>query len=106
MRYVSTRGGGEPVSFEEAIGAGYAPDGGLYVPETLPHITAEDLDAWRTMDFTAVAVEVLLPFLDGEVSREERETTPHDTPPTLFPPKKNKKKQIVYYLNLEKNYKR
>ena len=51
--------------------AGYAPDGGLYVPETLPRITAEDLDAWRTLDFTAVAVEVLLPFLDGEVSREE-----------------------------------
>ena len=71
MRYVSTRGGGEPVSFEAAISAGYAPDGGLYVPETLPRITAEDLDAWRTMDFTAVAVEVLLPFLDGEVSREE-----------------------------------
>ena len=71
MRYVSTRGGGEPVSFEAAIGAGYAPDGGLYVPETLPRITAEDLDAWRTLDFTAVAVEVLLPFLDGDVSREE-----------------------------------
>ena len=50
MRYVSTRGGGEPVSFEAAIGAGYAPDGGLYVPETLPPITAEDLDAWRTLD--------------------------------------------------------
>jgi len=71
MRYVSTRGGGEAVTFEEAIGAGYAPNGGLYVPETLPRITAEDLDAWRTLDFTAVAVEVLLPFLHGEVTREE-----------------------------------
>ena len=71
MRYVSTRGGGEPVSFEAAIGAGYAPDGGLYVPETLPPITAEDLDAWRTIDFTAVAVEVLLPFLDGEVAPKD-----------------------------------
>ena len=59
------------VSFEAAIGAGYAPDGGLYVPEALPPITAEDLDRWRTLDFTAVAVEVLLPFLDGEVSRDE-----------------------------------
>jgi len=36
MRYVSTRGGAEPVPFTAALLAGLAPDGGLYVPEERP----------------------------------------------------------------------
>ncbi len=38
MRYISTRGGAEPVDFLEACLAGLAPDGGLFVPETYPSI--------------------------------------------------------------------
>ena len=38
MRYLSTRGTSPAVSLEEALFAGPAPDGGLYVPETLPSI--------------------------------------------------------------------
>jgi threonine synthase len=41
MRYVSTRGGGSPVGFSEAVAAGLAPDGGLFVPETLPDLGPE-----------------------------------------------------------------
>ena len=36
MRYISTRGEAPPVSFLDAVLAGLAPDGGLYVPETWP----------------------------------------------------------------------
>jgi threonine synthase len=36
MKYVSTRGRAPAVSFEDAVLAGLAPDGGLYVPETWP----------------------------------------------------------------------
>ena len=36
MRFVSTRGGGEPITLSEALARGLAPDGGLYVPETFP----------------------------------------------------------------------
>ena len=32
MKYVSTRGGGQPKNFDEVILTGLAPDGGLYVP--------------------------------------------------------------------------
>ena len=38
MRYLSTRGASPAVSLEEALFAGPAGDGGLYVPETLPSI--------------------------------------------------------------------
>jgi threonine synthase len=36
MNFVSTRGGGDPVSFSEAFAQGLAPDGGLFVPRHLP----------------------------------------------------------------------
>jgi threonine synthase len=38
LRYLSTGGAAPAVSLEEALFAGPAPDGGLYVPETLPSI--------------------------------------------------------------------
>ena len=41
MRYVSTRGGTPPVGFSDAVAAGLAPDGGLFVPESLPDLSAE-----------------------------------------------------------------
>lgn len=41
MRYISTRGQAPAVSFLDAVLAGMAPDGGLYVPER-----------WPTLDFT------------------------------------------------------
>ncbi|KAH8064374.1 hypothetical protein JL722_1239 [Aureococcus anophagefferens] len=74
MRYVSSRGASASVSFEEAIGSGYAADGGLYVPETLPPITADDLEAWKNLDFPALAVEVLRPFVAGEIPDADLET--------------------------------
>ena len=41
MRYVSTRGGTPPTGFSDAVAAGLAPDGGLFVPEELPDISGE-----------------------------------------------------------------
>ncbi|KAJ1459434.1 tryptophan synthase beta subunit-like PLP-dependent enzyme [Pelagophyceae sp. CCMP2097] len=71
MRFVSTRGGGSPVSFEDAIGSGYAVDGGLYVPETLPQIDAERLESWADLDYAALAFEVLSPFISAEVEETD-----------------------------------
>ena len=38
MKYISTRGGAEPVDFVTACLTGLAPDGGLYMPESWPEI--------------------------------------------------------------------
>ncbi|MEL7129740.1 MAG: threonine synthase [Pseudomonadota bacterium] len=38
MKYISTRGGADPVDFVTACLSGLAPDGGLYVPEAWPQI--------------------------------------------------------------------
>ncbi len=40
MKFHSTRGQSPPLGFADAFAAGLAPDGGLYVPETLPDITS------------------------------------------------------------------
>lgn len=42
MRYISTRGQAPPVSFLDAVLAGMAPDGGLYVPESWPELPLLD----------------------------------------------------------------
>ncbi|HPW17367.1 MAG TPA: threonine synthase [Candidatus Aminicenantes bacterium] len=73
MRYVSTRGGAPAVSAAEAILRGIAPDGGLYVPETVPRVLADGAAAGRAGGaaadgapgdaFRAASLEVLAPFL-------------------------------------------
>ena len=45
MRYISTRGGAPELTFEEAMLAGLARDGGLYVPEAAPRMAPEDIGA-------------------------------------------------------------
>ncbi len=56
MRYVSTRGQSPAVSFEDVLLSGPAPDGGLYVPETWPHLDLESLNGLSYADLTAKIV--------------------------------------------------
>ena len=71
MNYVSTRGGGCPLTFQDAVLAGQAEDGGLLVPEELPDLSAE-IDGWRELGFVDVAFEVIrrfAPDIDPDVLR-------------------------------------
>jgi threonine synthase len=61
MQYFSTRGAG-PVSLDEAIVAGIAGDGGLFVPESFPPRSADDFDA---RDIQSTAKTFLTPFFSG-----------------------------------------
>lgn len=63
MRYISTRGGGEPLTFKQTVLAGLARDGGLYLPENIPQV-ADRLDAWRGLDYPGLAFEVIRQFAD------------------------------------------
>jgi threonine synthase len=64
MRYVSTRGGGSPVTLSEAVERGLAPDGGLYVPERFPSFDDDALDGAGTL--AEVAARLLAPFFAGD----------------------------------------
>ncbi len=54
MRYISTRGGIEPVSFTEAVAMGLAPDGGLLLPKELPDLRPY-LQAWEALSYPELA---------------------------------------------------
>jgi threonine synthase len=65
MRYVSTRDAGHAAGLGAAIARGLAPDGGLYVPETLPRIVPRDLG--DPSDLCTLAERLLRPFAAGDV---------------------------------------
>lgn len=64
MRYVSTRGGAAPTSLSDALAAGLAPDGGLFVPDALPQLSLADFDGASTLAETAAVL--LRPFFAGD----------------------------------------
>jgi threonine synthase len=66
MRFVTTKSVQQapPVSFSFALFEGIAPDGGLYVPESIPAWSAEELARLSSMTLAAVGARVLQPFVD------------------------------------------
>ena len=66
MRYVSTRGEAPALSFSEAMLAGLARDGGLYLPQTYPRLSADQIAGFAGQSYAAVAKAVLLPFVGAD----------------------------------------
>lgn len=67
MKFLSTRGTCSPASIDDALAAGLAPDGGLYVPERFPKPVIGNSTA--TLDSTAHAL--LAPYFDDSSLRDE-----------------------------------
>lgn len=59
MEYISTRGGMAPAPFSATLLEGLATDGGLAVPETMPEITLERIETWRSLNYAELATEIL-----------------------------------------------
>ena len=70
MKYISTRGQAPRLSFEDALLAGLASDGGLYVPESWPRLSDATLRSFVGADYATVAKAVLYPFMADDVSAE------------------------------------
>ena len=69
MKYVSTRGTrttapDDARSFCDILLEGLAPDGGLYLPQSYPSLTADDLQAMRGMSYADLAFAVISRFVD------------------------------------------
>ncbi|MBZ0325906.1 MAG: threonine synthase, partial [Alphaproteobacteria bacterium] len=63
MRYVSTRGSAPVLGFEDVLLAGLARDGGLYVPEAWPRLSAADFEALAPLSYPALAARIMAPFM-------------------------------------------
>jgi threonine synthase len=69
MFYVSTRGAAPKLGFEEAMLAGLARDGGLYVPEAWPEMSRAEIAALAGLPYAEAAFRVMRPFV-GEAFPE------------------------------------
>lgn len=63
--YGSTRGGIEPVNFNDAVMMGLATDGGLILPLDIPRF--DDLEHLRTLDYRSLALEIMRPFVGDAI---------------------------------------
>ncbi|TJV40585.1 MAG: threonine synthase [Mesorhizobium sp.] len=68
MQYVSTRGEAPALGFSDAVLAGLARDGGLYVPREWPQFSPSEIRAMRGLAYPDLAIRVLSPFLGGEIA--------------------------------------
>lgn len=64
MKYISTKGETEPVTFKTAIKKGLAPDGGLYVPEYFPKLGDDFLKTLEFRSLPEIGCEIARHFLD------------------------------------------
>ena len=71
MRYISTRGQAPALTFEEAMMTGLARDGGLYVPETVPTMTEDEIAALAGKSYEEIAFAVMKPFVADTFTDEE-----------------------------------
>jgi threonine synthase len=71
MQYISTRGSAAALDFEGATLAGLASDGGLYLPESWPRFSTDELAAMRSLSYVETAVRVIRPFVGDCLSEDE-----------------------------------
>ncbi len=71
MRYVSTRGAAPALAFDDVLLAGLARDGGLYVPESWPHLSAAAIGDLAGRPYHEIAFRVLSPFIGRAIKQAE-----------------------------------
>ncbi len=71
MDYISTRGEAPALGFRDALLAGLARDGGLYVPRQWPTLSKREIRALRGKTYPEVAFEILKRFVDGEIADDK-----------------------------------
>lgn len=75
MQYRSTRGQAKNYSFEEAVMAGLGPDGGLFIPHSIPTLPENWRQQWSKYSFQQLASEILSLFIDdSEIPRQDLDT--------------------------------
>lgn len=71
MNFVSTRGNVSEIGFIDTVLMGLANDGGLLVPEKIPQIPAEKLQAMSQLTYQELAYEIFSYYVDGEIPDNE-----------------------------------
>ena len=70
MNYISTRGNNQKMTSAQAIIAGLADDGGLFVPDELPQVDMEFIKGLTKLSYQERAAKVLGCFLTDYTDEE------------------------------------
>jgi threonine synthase len=71
VQHVSTRGEAPPLGFAEAMLAGLARDGGLYVPQSWPRLEPDTIAGFAGRPYAEVATDIIGRFVDDAVSKPD-----------------------------------
>ncbi|XP_051907823.1 threonine synthase-like 2 isoform X1 [Hippocampus zosterae] len=78
MKYCSTRGGVHGWDFRDVLFSGYAPDGGMFMPESIPTLTPETLRCWSGLSYPKLVAEVASIFIPSRlIPREDLNVLVH-----------------------------
>ncbi|UGY10970.1 threonine synthase [Phyllobacterium pellucidum] len=78
MKYVSTRGEAPVLGFSDALLAGLARDGGLYLPQEFPQFSADEIRSLRGKTYAEIAIHMLTPFIAGDIHQADFEAMVHE----------------------------
>ncbi len=67
MQFVSTRGEAPVLGFSDAVLAGLAADGGLYLPQSWPQLTPDEIAGFAGKPYADVAFAIIRRFVGGEI---------------------------------------
>lgn len=71
LLYYSTNHKSPSISFREALLQGQSPDKGLYLPETIPQLSADEIKSFINKPYHEIAYDVTSKYLAGEILPEE-----------------------------------
>jgi threonine synthase len=69
--FYSTNRRTEPVTFREALLKGLAPDKGLFMPQQIPTLTAQEIAGFSKLAFHEIALAICWKFLHGQIPEHE-----------------------------------
>ncbi len=70
VKYYSTNRNSPEVTFREALLKGLAKDGGLYLPDSYPSLSRNDLESFTGMDYPDIAYIILNKLIGGEIDKQ------------------------------------
>jgi threonine synthase len=71
MKYRSTRGKVSPIGFIDMFLMGLGDDGGLIVPETIPTVSTEQLEAWSKLSYEGLMFEIFSLYSNNEIPEDD-----------------------------------
>ncbi len=79
MKFYSTKGQVEPVSFQDAIFKGLPDDNGLFMPEVIPVLPSTFFESIDDLTLPEIGFQVLRNFVDGEIPDEDLSSLINET---------------------------